>query len=428
MGYQDIYELQALTGAKAKSMFLLEHSGDEWVKKFLYFALNPLISYNLSEKTLKNVGNSPENNGFIDQGSTFRDVFDCCEYVSRLRGIDGATLRQIQSFLLGIQDERERELYIKLLSKTIRLGVTAKSVNKVIPNLIPEWEVQQAYTLDKYPLGEDQEFWLTQKMNGVRATYYNGRLIARSGSPYNGLDHIIQKLRFAEQVGIVLDGELILKEGSGLSDNEAFRVGTGIINSDETAGKRQIRYVVFDAIPVQDFESANPRAGYKARRLLLDNLQQQLSGDDVEILPVLYHGADQKMIDVLLDKMVREDKEGLMVNLDVPYKRTRHRGILKVKRFYTMDLPIAFCEEGTGRLEGTLGSLVVTYNGNQVRVGSGFSDEQRAEFWANRENLPGMLCEVKYKEISSDKKTGMESLQFPIFVRIRDDKTEVSYY
>lgn len=125
--------------------------------------------------------------------------------------------------------------------------------------------------------------------------------------------------------------------------------------------------------------------------------------------------------------MVAKDKEGLILNTDVPYKRTRHKGILKVKRFYTMDLPIIRCEEGTGRLSGMLGAVVVGYKDNEVKVGSGFSDEQRAEFWRSRDELIGSLCEVKYKEISTDKNTGLESLQFPVFVTIRNDKTEVSY-
>ncbi len=92
-----------------------------------------------------------------------------------------------------------------------------------------------------------------------------------------------------------------------------------------------------------------------------------------------------------------------------------------------MDLPIIECEEGSGRLTGTLGAFVLDYKGNSVRVGSGFSDEQRAEFWSRRDELSGVLCEVKYKEISSDKNTGAESLQFPTFVSLRTDKTEISY-
>lgn len=51
----------------------------------------------------------------------------------------------------------------------------------------------------------------------------------------------------------------------------------------------------------------------------------------------------------------------------------------------------------------------------------------REKFWQKRDDLTGTLCEVKYKEISQDKGTGLESLQFPVFVGLRTDKTEVSY-
>ncbi len=159
----------------------------------------------------------------------------------------------------------------------------------------------------------------------------------------------------------------------------------------------------------------------------MDLCAEKLDTDCTRVLPVLYHGTDQSRIWPLLDRMVAEDKEGLMLNTDVPYYRTRHRGILKVKQFYTMDLPVIGAEEGSGRLSGTLGALMLEYKGNEVRVGSGFSAEQRRAYWQNRENLPMCMCEVKYKEISCDKNTGLESLQFPVFVRLREDKTDISY-
>lgn len=48
-------------------------------------------------------------------------------------------------------------------------------------------------------------------------------------------------------------------------------------------------------------------------------------------------------------------------------------------------------------------------------------------FGRAKDEMPGRLSEVKYKEISYDKNTGAESLQFPVFISIRTDKDEVSY-
>ncbi len=427
MSVTDIIALQSMNGAKEKCAFIKNHAEDDEFKALLYYGLNPLITYNISEKTMnKLLGESTDEN--FQKLVFFKDIFECCEYLSRLRAMDDATLRQVRLFLLNYCNEDERSVYAKLLSKTLRLGVTAKTVNKIIPNLIPEWGVQQAFPIDKYPIEDGTEFWLTQKLNGARATFYNGQLVARSGLAYKGLEHIVQELEWAREAGFVFDGELTLKDKGSLSDNEAFRAATGIINSDDK-DKTKICYTVFDVIPVQDFESNNPQIKYSQRRRVLNSIKNRIEGESgsVKVLPVLYHGTDLSKIAPLLEQMVAEDKEGLMLNLDVPYRRTRHKGILKIKRFYTMDLPIIRCEEGTGRLAGMLGAFVLQYKGNEVKVGSGFTDEQRVAFWQSREDIAGMLCEVKYKETSKDKNTGLESLQFPVFVQIRTDKTEVSY-
>lgn len=417
-----LLELQRESGALKKQQILREHKSDEEFKRLLYYALNPLLTYKISESTLRRSVVVR-----TDITLTMCDIFEVCETLAARKALDDATVYQVCAFVQSVPDPAEAELYIKLLSKTLRLGVTAKTVNKVIPGLIPEWEVQQAYPIDKYPLKPGTWFSLSEKLNGVRATYYKGQLYARSGIPYEGLEHITKEFSWDNTNALVLDGELTLKDKGGLSDNEAFRVATGIINSD-AVDKTVICYTVFDVLPTEEFEKGESEAGYRIRRPALEAVKATLPKDSyVRILPVLYSGTDQSKIDTLLEQMVREDKEGLMVNLDVPYKCKRHNGILKVKRFYTMDLPIIACEEGSGRLAGTLGAFVLRYKGNEVRVGSGFTDEQRTEFWKKRSDLAGTICEVKYKEISYDKNTGAESLQFPVFISLRTDKDEASY-
>lgn len=420
-----IKEIIAAKGVKAKSAVIEKYKYDEELRTFLYYALNPLLSYNISSVTLDEAESTTVPGGV--SSLRFSGIFECCDYLSRLRGIDGATVRQVKYLLdnlsVGVE---EKELYKKLLTKSLRLGVTAKTVNKIIPDLIPEWEVQQAYPIEKYPIPSGEVFYLTEKLNGVRATFYKGNLIARSGAVFEGLDHIVKEIEFFSDEGFVLDGELRVSGYEELSDNEKFRITAGILNSDAPE-KTEIIYTIFDAVPTADFESANPKTNYTARRSILFAIDRALSDARFSrVLPVLYHGNDTAVIEKFLDRMTEEDKEGLIVNLDVPYKRTRHRGILKVKRFYTMDLPIIGVEAGEGRLENTLGALVLLYEGNEVRVGSGFTDEDRKYFWEHKDEIIGGICEVKYKEISQDKNTKMNSLQFPVFVGLRFDKTESS--
>ena len=142
---------------------------------------------------------------------------------------------------------------------------------------------------------------------------------------------------------------------------------------------------------------------------------------------MVYEGTDQFQIMKWLDYAVNMGWEGLMLNKDSVYKCKRTTDLIKIKRFYSMDLPIVRVLEGDGRLKGTLGALVVKYKDNTVNIGSGFDDETRRRFWEDRDKIVGRVIEVKYKEISKDKKTGFESLQFPVYVRLRKIGKSISY-
>lgn len=345
-----------------------------------------------------------------------------------------ASIATIQNYL---HKNHEYEEFLKrLFTKNLPIGVEAATINKVYgEEIIPVWEVQQGYPIDKVKLKDGIWFSLSQKMNGNRGTLYRGDLISRQAQKFEGLDHIKNDLLSlydgdaTRRDSLVFDGELIYKNPEGMSDGEAFRFGTGLLNSDNK-DKTEIKFVIFDVIPVVEFDRGKCAVPYRTRREWLNCLRAEITRknlENIEIVPMVYEGTDQSVIPKWLDYAVEHDWEGLMLNTDVPYRRARHNGCLKIKRFYTVDLRITAIEEGQNRLTGTMGALVVDYKGNELRVGSGFDDATRAAVWANPDNYIGKIVECKYKEVTMDKKTGLESLQFPTFVRFRDDKNEVSY-
>lgn len=228
---QGVFKIKKLADAKGtseKMKVLREFRDDLDFRNLLFYSLNPMISYKVSENTL-----SSEFEVDPRITITFTDFFQVCDTLSRRKGVDDNLLYQVKAFLSLVKDREVLSVYKKILSKTLRLGVTAKTVNKIIPGLIPEWEVQQAFPIEKYPVKPGTWFAITQKLNGVRATYYKGRLYARSGIPFTGLDHIVEDLKISvEDDSFVFDGELMLTDKNGLSDNEAFRKAYGILNSD----------------------------------------------------------------------------------------------------------------------------------------------------------------------------------------------------
>lgn len=339
-----------------------------------------------------------------------------------------ASIATIQNYL---HKNPEYEEFLKrLFTKNLPIGVEAATINKVYgEEIIPVWEVQQGYPIDKYKFKKGELIFASRKLNGVRGTYFRGNIISRQAQKFEGLDHIVKDIEEIIGTDYAVDGELIRKNVDGLTDGQNFRETISILNSDGN-DKSLIKFVIFDIVPVNEFEKDACTENYSVRkkRLLdLKNKIQKNGTQNIEVVQMVYEGTDVNDVYDWLDYAVKHDWEGLVVNRQVPYRRTRHNGCLKVKRFYTVDLQITAIEEGQNRLDGTMGALVVDYKGNELRIGSGFDDATRTAVWANPDNYIGKIVECKYKEVTMDKKTGLESLQFPTFVRFRDDKNEVSY-
>lgn len=339
-----------------------------------------------------------------------------------------ASIATIQNYL---HKNPEYEEFLKrMFTKNLPIGVEAATINKVYgEEIIPVWEVQQGYPIDKYKFRKGELIFASRKLNGSRGTYFKGDIISRQAQKFEGLDHIIKDIEKIIGTDYAVDGELIRRNIDGLTDGQNFRETISILNSDGN-DKSLIKFVIFDIVPIDEFERDACTENYSVRkkRLLdLKNKIQKNGTQNIEVVQMVYEGTDVNDVYDWLDYAVKHDWEGLVVNRQVPYRRTRHNGCLKVKRFYTVDLRITAIEEGQNRLAGTMGALVVDYKGNELRVGSGFDDATRADVWENPDNYIGKIVEVKFKEKSCDKKTGLESLQFPTFVRFRGDKNEVSY-
>ena len=416
-------QIQETSSTNDKKVIITANKDNELFKKCLVFLLDGNINTGISNKKInKKVEPSSELTPYyLCRNSTFEEVMD---YLIKNNTGTDADIYEIQCFLVG--HEEDREFYEQMITKSFRLGADSKVVNACIPNLIPTWDVMLGTSIEHCKLPENTWFSLSQKLNGNRCTYYNGEFYTRQNKKYIGLNHIkkdIEKIPNAKD--FVFDGELIYKNSEGLSDSSAFQKGTGIANN-KSENKEELKLVLFDVLPREEFDNKVSKNTYKTRKQLLLDLKQYET-ENIEIVQMFYEGTDQSEIWKWLDYCEQHDMEGCMLNLDTPYECKRTKSLMKIKKFYDFDLQIVGYEEGTGRNKGRLGAFVVDYNGNKVKVGSGYSDEERVNFWNNRDKYIGRVITVKYKEISKDKKTGLESLQFPVYCGMRELGKEPSY-
>lgn len=416
-----LQDVKSTSGKNAKINMLSEHSDNTLLKIILKFSFDPFVKTGLSSKKInKSVK--------VEPSFELSDVINCMNYLSDHPTGTDQDIANIQNFL-NKQSSDLAELYTNVFTKNLILGCNVSTLNKAFGNdFIVIHKVQHADSFRKVKLKPDEWFSLSEKLNGVRGSYRNGKFYSRQGHEISGLDHIINDIKNNFTNMLFIDGELIRKNTENIPDEENFRLTRSILSTDG-ADKSQIEFVIFDVFDDDEFLIGESEDAYKFRLNDLYFMRSVIEKHQVKnlrIVDILYSGADQTMIDFYLKLMTSLGKEGIILNRDTPYKCKKNTGILKVKEFLHCDVFCTDIQEGNNDFAGTLGSIIVDYKGYPCGVGSGFDLPDRKKYWDNPELIIGKIIQVKYKEETGNKKGGL-SMQFPVFECIRDDKTESSY-
>lgn len=424
-----VKEITSSNSRLHKQAVLQKYKDDEVVKKYLQIAFDPYRVYGISTKKLSKEAATEDAPPLAPL-----DLFTHLANHNTGRDFDVAVCQATLDWVAS-WDREHAELLEKLICKDLSIGCDTKTINKEIPGLIPEFNVQLANKyFDKPAVVEGKKFAITTKIDGGRiiALKENGRVsfYTRAGQKYEGLVELEKELLEKFPDGICLDGEITVADYTKYSSKEAYKHAMKITRKD--GPKTGVKMLVFDCMTATDFRRQCCELSWTERRAILENEFKfaALLGElqFFELLPVLYCGTDTSKIMEFLEYELARVQEGIMINIcDAKYSFKRTNDLLKVKKMDTLDLEIIGFEEGEGRLAGTLGAILVRYkNGNVVKVGSGFSDQLRKEIWQNRNSHLGTICEIQYFEETTNADGG-ESLRFPIFKGFRHDKLEADY-
>lgn len=409
-------QIQNTSSLNDKKSIIAVNKDNELFKKCLVFLLDSNIVTGISDKKLnKFVGMS---------GHELNSFEEVMEYLADFNSGSDIDIGTVQWFIEN-EPKEYQDFYKQMVTKKFRLGCDKKVVNKVIPGLIPTFDVMLGTPIEKCKIKPNEPISISRKLNGTRTAFVDNKCMTRQGKEYTGLEHIISDLENMGYENMFVDGELLYKNKEGLSDSEAFQKGTGIAMS-KNCDKSNLKLVVFDIFPLEEFWSGKSKLSYLNRKhIYLKQFAENIKNnptENLELVPIIYEGTDHSQIWKWLDYAEEHDWEGCMVNLDAPYECKRVKTLIKVKKFFDISLRVINIEEGTGRNKGRLGAIVCKYYDNTVKVGSGFSDEQRDYYWSHKDEIINKIVDVKYKEVTTDKKTDLKSLQFPVYLGIRFDK------
>ena len=327
--------------------------------------------------------------------------------------------------------------YRRILIKDLRCGVSEKTVNKIAKKLnldkykVPVFECMLAHDSAKHEKKVTGKKLLEPKLDGVRCITvvdYQQKTVTqytRNGKVLENFKHITDALEgYMEEIGrsYVLDGEVV---------SNSFQDLMKQVHRKDNVHAEDAKLCLFDIVPLVEFKAGESVQGQRRRSNMLKTFEKIFSDTGcIEIIPQTEVDLDTMVGQVEYKdynkKMVAEGYEGIMIkDIDSPYECKRSTAWLKMKPFIEVSLEVKDIEEGTGRNEGRLGAFIcegVDDGKNiKVNVGSGFSDDNRDEFWNGRDTIPGQIVEVRADAITQNQ-DGTYSLRFPRFLRFRGFK------
>lgn len=225
--------------------------------------------------------------------------------------------------------------------------------------ILPELMLAKTYQTDAKKI-RIQNYWISEKLDGVRAYWNGSHFISRQGNVFHAPDWFTSVLPETP-----LDGELWLGRGT-------FEKLSGIVRrqTPQDSDWQKVKFMVFDLpLSARNFDD---------RLKQLRTIIEKVNALHVQIVKQ-YKVQTQEQLMLQLDEIVLKGGEGLMLHLGSSfYQGRRTNDLLKLKKYQDAEATIVQYFPGKGKYKGMLGAILVeTADNKRFKIGTGFSDEER---------------------------------------------------
>lgn len=420
-------ELSSDNSRLFKEAILNREDDNELLKRVCRMTYDPFTNYYIR----KIPEYTPSTEGCLE----LEYALDHLEYMLATRKFTGNAAIEVLTELLSGLSEDDAAVIERVLQGDLKCGVSAKTINKTWKGLIFEYPCMLAQP-DKAKTREKIVFpALAQiKADGMRinaivrtsdgSVEYRSRngkeVMVKNESLNDELLDIAQRLCLGD---VVIDGEMLCASGNEYHDrktsngicNKAIK---GTITDKES---ELLRIHVWDYVPLEQFKKGIYKVAYEARYHILAEVYQWVSNYKTDLIETRTVN-NWEEAEEFYQEAYSSGEEGLIIkNYNALWEGKRSKDVVKMKAELVCELEVIGVQEGTGKYEGKIGSLLCESSGcNRVRVavGSGLVDADR-ELPAS--SYVGKIISVKYNEIITSK-SGERSLFLPIFVEVREDK------
>ena len=323
------------------------------------------------------------------------------------------------------------DLIYKIIDKDLDIRVGASIINKAIPNLIPTFNVALAQEY-KGKCDWNDSWYASRKLDGVRCLAVtdvdgNCTLYSRMGKELTTLNKVKKAIEATGIINTVFDGEICLVDENG---DEDFQGVMKQLRRKDHQIENPV-FMVFDMIHKPEFDN---KKGGEVLSLRLAKLRGWFNGkfinDNTLRYCQQYEITDGRHFDMWGQMAADKKWEGFMIRKDVGYEGKRSKNLQKVKKFYDAEYVVVDYDNDNhevvrnGRSETIkmLAQVWIEHKGYRVKVGSGWSQEQRLQYMDG--SIVGKTITVQYFEETHNDKGGI-SLRFPTVKVIHGDKREL---
>lgn len=417
----------------------LQANKSELLKEVLDYTYNPHKMYKIDECKLALV---TIKKGLIarkliptfekEDWKKFTEILD---ELTDKRAADLNDVRRLKYFITGYSSLDAQQLMSMVVAKDLRLNLGIKKLQTVWPDFCNEPEVQLA---EDYKGQVFSNGMYSRKFDGKRMYIMDGVAYSRSNKPCKvaPIQHILDGIPNHLQ-NLVLDGEILYFDWEG---NEDFQKGISLTSSDDrTLDCNNLYYVIFDAVQNDKFKNKKSELPFCEQYKMVCELFGAQSSSrfgysvlETDVPNVLIARQEHDPYIFQYEK-ANKKWEGLMYrDGDMPYQFKRTKSLLKIKDMQDGEFTLIDMETGTGRNANRLGRLTIDFKGNNVGVGSGFTDEDRHLIWENRgifNSTPFKAAfDVKVQYFNETKDAdGKDSLRFPVFLCFRHTYTKEEF-
>jgi len=417
-----IDQMQATSSSLEKVEILKNQS--EFIQKVLEYTYNPFKQYHVTGKTCI------KNNDLCGHGLAL-DLFELLDKLNT-REVTGHNAIKLVNRFATNYPRTDSELIYNIIDKDLKIRTGAKVINKAFPNLIPEFNVAlaQNYEPKLASFGENvnETWYASRKLDGVRCLAIvdengNCRLYSRMGKEFTTLNKIKYAIEATGIINTVFDGEICLLDKDG---NEDFQsVMKEIRRKDHQI--ENPTFMMFDMLHLTEFNNkkSTDTLGERLHKLRSwqSNCNDTLRYLDQSII------TDKRHFDKWTQMAGDNNWEGFMLRKDVGYEGKRSKNLLKVKTFFDAEYKVVDCDfgpmsvvrDGKEEQETMLAQVYIEHKGYKVKVGSGFSQEQRIKYMT--EDIIGKTITVQYFEETANDKGGI-SLRFPTVKHIYNNERD----